>query len=703
MKIVLIGNPNNGKTTLFNTLTGLKQRVGNFPGVTVEKVVGRFQFTNTKGENEKVELIDLPGTYSLFPKSEDERVSFNTLCDPSDPNHPDVNIVVVDSTNLQRGLYLATQVIELGLPTLVALNMEDIAMNYGFSFNLDLLQNRLGCEVVMINARKSSSSLRIHEALSKGIKVGSRSFLSFDSKTQQALKKVRSVLPTHTDYGAFQLLTNYKQIGSISSNPEKVTILEEIREEYDFRSFTQQASESEERFKSIDQILVDVVGKIRTKKEERTAKIDNFITHPIYGYLLFFGIMFLMFQSLFSWAEKPMELIEWGFEVGISFLQSSLPAGWGTELLTNGVLAGLSGIAVFIPQIAFLFFFIGLLEETGYMARASFILDNFLRKFGLNGRSIIPLIGGFACAIPAIMATRSIANRKERLLTILITPLMSCSARLPVYTLLIALVIPDDLSFGPFNIKGITLFGLYILSTASALFLSWFLNRRIKEKSIGHFIMEMPDFKRPDWKNLGLGILQKVKIFLFDAGKIIVAISIVLWVLSSYGPSKRMEAIESKYTNAEMVDSVVSAQYEAEKLESSYAGIFGKAIEPMIAPLGYDWKIGIAIITSFAAREVFVGTMATIYSVSNPNDPSSIRTKMSQEINPATGKKRYDLPFGLSLMIFYVYALQCMSTLAVVRRETGGWKWPAIQFVGMGVMAYVSALAVYKIAELLLN
>jgi ferrous iron transport protein B len=703
MRIALIGNPNSGKTTLFNTLTGLKQRVGNFPGVTVEKKVGKIRFVNPRGESQWAEIIDLPGTYSLFPKSEDERVTFNTLCDPGDINYPDINIVVLDSTNLQRGLYLATQVIELGIPTLVVLNMEDIAKDYGFEFNIELLSERLGCKVIMINARKLQSADMIRSVLKDGVEAGKREFLSFDEKTTSALQEVREIVRTNTNYGAFQVLTNFKQIRFLQEKKDVTEQLQKIRDRYDFHSFRRQAAESEERFSLIDQILEGVTSKVRSNKEERTRLIDNVVTHPIWGYIIFVAIMFLMFQSVFSWAEKPMEFIEWSFQGVISVLQSSLPEHWLTDLLTNGILAGLSGIVVFIPQIAFLFLFIGLLEETGYMARVSFILDRFLRRFGLNGRSVIPLVGGFACAIPAIMATRSISSKRERLITMLVTPLMSCSARLPVYTLLIALVIPEGLGWGPFHARGLTLFSLYFLGIISALFLSWLLSRRIKSTDKGYFIMEMPDFKRPDWKNLSLGILEKVKVFLFDAGKIIIGISIILWFLSSYGPSKQMKSIEEKYAAVDLNDASAMAAYNSEKLESSYAGIFGKQLEPVISPLGYDWKIGIAIITSFAAREVFVGTLATIYSVSDPENSGSIREKMAAELKPNSQIKRYDLAFGLSLMVFYVYALQCMSTLAIVRRESGSWKWPAIQFAVMGIMAYISAYLVYVLVQFVLN
>lgn len=699
-KIALIGNPNSGKSTLFNALTGLNQRVGNFPGVTVDKRTGSLSLKSADGEKQKYEIIDLPGTYSLYPKSVDELVTFEILCDPGNEYYPDQVVVVADSTNLTRSLFLTTQVIELNLPTILVLNMADLAEKDGLEFDIDSISKELGVPVVLINARKKGASKTLIELIQNPPEPAHKDFINIAEFSPNLLQKVRDAIKVNSDYAAFQVASNYKFISFFKEHPDRAKQIEQLVLEHEFKPYRFQAEESKKRYELIPPIIARNVRQAKSAREHLSDRIDDIITHKFWGYAIFLFILFLMFQAVFSWATVPMEWIEFMFTESTSYLGGVLPQGIISGLLLDGVLAGLSGVVVFVPQIAFLFFFIALLEDTGYMSRVSFMMDKLMRRFGLNGRSVIPLVGGFACAIPAIMATRSISGWKQRLITILITPLMSCSARLPVYTLLISLVIPSDAKWWIFNVQGLILMGLYLLGFVAAIAVAYLLNLWLNEADRSFFVMELPGYKWPDWKTIGYTLLEKVRVFLFDAGKIIVAVSIVLWFLSSYGPNEKMESIERHYSALEVNGSLPAEEAVkkgSEKLEASYAGIIGKAIEPVIRPLGYDWKIGIALITSFAAREVFVGTMATIYSVGDPDNEDSIREKMSTATNQITGKKQYGLATGLSLMVFYAFALQCMSTVAVVRRETRSWKWPLAQFVFMGAMAYVASLITYQL------
>ena len=699
-KIALIGNPNSGKSTLFNALTGLNQRVGNFPGVTVDKRTGSISLKSADGKKQKYEIIDLPGTYSLYPKSVDELVTFEILCDPGNENYPDQVVVVADSTNLTRSLFLTTQVIELNLPTILVLNMADLAEKDGLEFDLDSISKELGVPVVLINARKKGAAKGLIELIQNPPEPANKDFINIAEFSPALLQKVRDAIKVNSDYAAFQVASNYKFISFFKEHPERARQIEDLVQEHEFKPYRFQADESKKRYELIPPIIARNVRQAKSAREHLSDRIDDIITHKFWGYAIFLFILFLMFQAVFSWATVPMEWIEFMFTESTSYLAGVLPEGIISGLLLDGVLAGLSGVVVFVPQIAFLFFFIALLEDTGYMSRVSFMMDKLMRRFGLNGRSVIPLVGGFACAIPAIMATRSISGWKQRLITILITPLMSCSARLPVYTLLISLVIPSEAKWWIFNVQGLILMGLYLLGFVAAIAVAFLLNLWLNEADRSFFVMELPGYKWPDWKTIGYTLLEKVRVFLFDAGKIIVAVSMVLWFLSSYGPTDKMESIERHYSALEVNGSLPAeeaAKKGGEKLEASYAGIIGKGIEPVIRPLGYDWKIGIALITSFAAREVFVGTMATIYSVGDPDNEDSIREKMSAATNQITGKKQYGLATGLSLMVFYAFALQCMSTVAVVRRETRSWKWPLAQFLFMGAMAYVASLITYQL------
>jgi ferrous iron transport protein B len=631
--IVLVGNPNTGKSTLFNSLTGLNQKVGNFPGVTVDKKSGSFNY-----KENRINVVDLPGTYSLNPNSEDERLTRNYL---ENTNQQDLIIVVADATNLKRNLLLFSQIVDLGKPVILVLNMMDLLQQNKHEINIEKLEKLLKCPIVPINAK-----------LNKGVEALKETICNFNYEQNSFLTEK-------------------------SSNPIDETML---------------------RITKIKK-LVDAVY---TKNGEDqsyllTKKIDNILTHKVYGYLIFFGLLFFIFQAIFSWASYPMDLIDSGFIILCDFVSNTLPQGVLNDLIVNGILAGLGGIVIFVPQIAILFGFITILEDTGYMSRVSFLMDRILRQFGLNGKSVIPLLSSTACAIPAIMGARTIANYKERLITIMVAPLISCSARIPVYTVLIALVVSEEESYGFFNLQGLLVMGLYLLGFVAAILSAWIMKLIIQSKEKSTFTLEMPIYRAPRWKNVGLEILSKVKIFLFDAGKIIIAISIILWVLSSYAPGNQFEEINNKYSNSIAANSETKALIASEKLEASYAGIIGKTIEPAIKPLGFDWKIGISLVTSFAAREVFVGTMATLYSVGDADNTLSLREKMMAAKNHETGEKLYTKATTFSLLIFYVFAMQCMATLAIVYRETNSIKWPIIQVVYMGALAYFSSLLVYSI------
>ena len=692
--VALVGNPNSGKTTLFNALTGLNQKVANFPGITVDKKVGACQISQLASKNKiDTEFIDLPGTYSLYPKSMDESISFQVLCDPKNEHHPDVNIIIVDASNLKRSLCLATQVIDLKTPCILALNMMDLIENDGVEIYLKLLEEKLGVAVVPINARKKIGIGNLKQAiLNVQERENKNSFVDIKNLCPNLIEDIQKLLNKASDYNAFQIACNYNTITDFSKQDKAK--LDNIISEHKFIAKRLQATETVRRYKAIDQLLEECVEyPENSKNNSLTQKLDNILTHPIYGFAIFLGVLFLIFQAVFSWSEYPMDIID-NFIYQLSQLvANSLPQGALNSLIVDGIIAGLGGIVIFVPQIAFLFAFIALLEDTGYMSRVSFITDKLLRGFGLSGRSIIPLLSGAACAIPAVMSARTIPNWKERIITIMVVPLMSCAARLPVYTLLISMMIPAEQKWFIFNLQGLTMMGFYLIGFVSAILIAWLMKYIIKSKERSYFVMEMPTYKTPDWRTVFYTIIEKVKVFLIDAGKIIIAISVVLWALSSYGPSSKFEEIERKYQNTENAEVVIAS----EKLESSYAGIIGKSIEPVIAPLGFDWRIGISLITSFAAREVFVGTMSTIYSVGDADNTKSIREKLMSHTNPETGEAFFTPAVALSLMLFYAFAMQCMSTLAIVFRETNGWKWPVIQFIYMSTLAYLASFVAYQL------
>jgi len=701
LHIALVGNPNSGKSSLFNCLTGLNQQVGNFPGVTVDKKTGKTSLTASLS----AEVIDLPGSYSLYPRREDEWVSYKVLLNQDKDIKADVIVAVADASNLKRNLLFCTQIIDLKVPVVIALTMMDMAKKKGIKIDLASLERELGVPVVAVNPRKNKGIVELKKAITltaqQAYKTPIRDFIDNKAFAEKAIENIKEHFPFLSDYTAIHYLINHESF--ILDKTVQQTI-ENIELKNNFNPTRTQAEEILQRYSRIRNIMQQVVSEPDPlQKTLFTEKLDNILLHRVWGYIILLGVLFLLFQSVFLLAQYPMDWIELGFAKLSQSLSSILPNTRWTDLLINGVIAGLSGILVFVPQIMILFGLITLLEDSGYMARISFLSDRLMRSVGLNGKSVMPMISGFACAVPAIMSARNIENRKERLLTILITPLMSCSARLPVYTILIGLVIPQTYLFGFLGVQGLVMMGLYLIGLIMALIVSyvakWFIN--IKEKSF--FILELPTYRSPRWNNVLPTMINKARIFVFDAGKVIMVISLILWALSSFGPGNTMQKITQQYEIRKSLPGTdlahLEKEYHTEKLEGSYAGILGKSIEPAISPLGYDWKIGIALITSFAAREVFVGTMATLYSVGNDDSGSLLlKEKMKAAVRP-DGEKVFNLATGLSLMIFYVFAMQCMSTLAVVKRETRSWKWPAIQLVYMTGLAYLMSWLVYQLLK----
>lgn len=693
----MVGNPNSGKSSLFNWLTGLNQKVGNFPGVTVDKRTGHCALPT----GEIAEIVDLPGVYSIYPRSLDERIVAQVLLDHHSANSPDVVAVVADATNLKRSLLLLTQVVDVGLPTILVLNMMDLATRAGVSFDLNLLSSRLGVTIVPINARRGTGMEALKKAFLEERREHESPIFPIRDEVRGPVKELREKIGVDNDYEAYLFLEQPESLTFLS--PEQREIVDTIRIRHEFFPGKFQGAETIQRFGYIQNLLNEVTLKPADDAWKKTSRtLDKILTHKVWGYAIFFLILALIFQSIFAWATVPMDFIDGLFADLSGYVSRVLPAGPLTRLVAEGIIPGIGGIMIFIPQIAILFGFISVLEETGYMSRVVFLMDKMMRKVGLNGKSVVPLISGVACAIPAIMATRTIDNWKERTITIFVTPLMSCSARLPVFTILIALIVPDQSVLG-FNLQGIALMGLYLLGFSMAILSAWVMKMIIKVKERSYLIMELPTYRWPKWSNVGYTIVEKTKAFVVEAGKIIFAISIVLWVLASYGPGDRMQAAEEHVTrqtsDLALTDQEIDDRVAAYKLENSYAGVVGKAIEPVIKPLGYDWKIGIALLTSFAAREVFVGTMATIYSIGSVGDEeeATIKSRMKAEINPDTGGPRFTPAVGFSLLVFYTFAMQCMSTLAVVYRETKGWKWPLLQLLYMTTLAYLSSLVVYQV------
>ena len=700
LNIALVGNPNSGKSSLFNSLTGLNQKVGNFPGVTVDKKTG----TSKISDKLISKIIDLPGTYSLYPKRNDEWVSYKVLLDQDPHIKSDIIVLVADASNLKRNLLFCSQIIDLKRPVVIALTMMDLAKKNNIQIDLAGLERELGVLVVPVNPRKNKGIHQLKKAIEQTAenihRAPERDFVNMEPFAPDAVKKVQEIFPEISAYRSMHYLINHENFDLEETTQERI---ENIEIETKFNATKTQAEEILQRYSKIKAIMKQtVVEADPLQKALLTQKLDDILLHRTWGYLILIAVLFLLFQSVFLIAQFPMNAIEWTFAEAGGWLGTVLPGGWLTDLFINGILAGLSGIIVFVPQIMILFGLITLLEDTGYMARISFLTDKIMRKAGLNGKSVMPMVSGLACAVPAIMSARSIENKKERLLTIMVTPLMSCSARLPVYTVLIALVVPNKMYLGFVSLQGLVMMLMYFIGTFMALIAAYVMKWFIRSKEKSFFILELPSYRGPRWKNVFTTMVERAKIFVVEAGKVIMVISLLLWVLSSYGPPKRMKAVSDKYEilareNPSQIKELDKLK-GTEHLQNSYAGILGKSIEPVIRPLGYDWKIGIALITSFAAREVFVGTMATLYSVGDDSDENN--ATLRQKMNAATwpdGSKVYTLAAGLSLLIFYVLAMQCMSTLAIVKRETHSWKWPIIMLTYMTGLAYVMSWITFNL------
>jgi ferrous iron transport protein B len=700
VKVALVGNPNTGKSTLFNLLTGLNQKIGNFPGVTVDKKTGYTKLMDGR----QMQITDLPGTYSLYPKSADERIVFQVLADTGNISHPDVIVLIVDASNLKRNMLLYSQVADLGIPMVLALNMIDLNEKQGIKIDIDKLATKLGVQVVPISARNNLGIDGLKKAIAHTNMATQLSDFDVNFLAPSAINAIKQRINSDNDYFALQVLHQHEHLNFFNATEQDQ--IENIEQANKFESSKIQVAETIARYKHLSGILTDVV-KEKEKIDHKlslSAKLDAVLTHKVWGFTLFMLILFIIFNAIFAWATFPMEWIENGFGWLTKSGHEYLPAGMLTDLFLDGVVAGLGGIFVFIPQIAILFAFISILEDTGYMARVTFMMDKIMSKVGLNGKSVVPMIGGLACAVPSIMAARNIENWKDRIITIMVTPLVSCSARLPVYILLISLVIPSETVFGFINLQGLALMVMYLISFAAAILVAWVMKLMIKSRGKSYFIMELPIYRMPRWKNVVYTMYEKSKTFVFEAGKVIIAISIILWVMASFGPGNRFEQIDQKYASALTEPGANTKHIETliatDKLENSYVGLLGHALEPVIRPLGYDWKIGIALITSFAAREAFVGTMATIYSVDGGDEDSeTIRERMAASVNSKTGLPVYSFATGISLMLFYAFAMQCMSTIAIVYRETKGWKWPMIQLGYMTAMAYVAALIAYQLLK----
>jgi len=692
IKVALIGNPNVGKTSVFNELTGLNQQVGNYPGITVEKKQGVCKLN----DNTKAKIIDLPGTYSLNASSIDENVVIELLLNKNDEDFPDVAVVVTEVENLKRNFLLFTQIKDLEIPTILVINMADRMELKGIELDIPVLEKELKTKIALISSRKKIGIENLKNLILNYESLSTEPCLNASSIDPEYFNNLRRAFPNQLLYKLWLVITQDVNFLNLDRNEIKSSF---TKSHSDLKKLQQK--ETIKRYQFINDTLklgqkIDV-----SKATDIRAKIDRVLTHKIFGYLIFFSILMLIFQFLFDWSSIPMDFIDETFANLSSLAKQHLPAGEFTNLISEGLIPGIGGIVIFIPQIAFLFLFISVLEESGYMSRVVFLMDKIMRKFGLSGKSIVPLISGTACAIPAIMSARNIENWKERLITILVTPFTTCSARLPVYAILISLIIPDKRVFGFLSLQGLTLMGLYLLGFGMAIFSAYLLNKFLKLNCKSYFVVEMPSYKIPMFKNVGINVLEKTKAFVTGAGKIILALSVILWYLGSHGLSDDFNNAEQIITQQNQNKTITTEEFEDQvnsfKLENSYIGYMGKAIEPVIRPLGYDWKIGVAVVSSFAAREVFVGTLATIYSVgSHSEEETTIKNRMAAEVHPITGKKIFNFATGISLLLFYAFAMQCISTLAIVKKETNSWKWPIIQLVFMSGFAYITSLIAYQ-------
>ncbi len=692
IKVSLIGNPNTGKTSVFNALTGLNQKVGNYPGITVEKKEGICKLPR----GVKAHVLDLPGTYSLNASSLDENVVIELLLNKNDKDFPDVALVISDVENLKRNLLLFTQIKDLEIPTILVINMADRMTYKGISLDIEYLEKQLETKIALVSTRKNSGIDHLKELIINYKDLSVKPCLDASEIDKDYFENLSKAFPNQSLYKLWLVITQDVNFGKTDRNEIDSVANFKTKSKSDLKRLQQK--ETIKRY----QIINDTLKKGQTidlaSAKDLRVKLDRILTHKIFGYFIFFVILLTIFQAIYDWSSVPMDFIDGIFASLSEWAKNALPAGAFTNLLSEGIIPGLGGIAIFIPQIAFLFLFISVLEESGYMSRVVFLMDKIMRRFGLSGKSVVPLISGTACAIPAIMATRNIESWKERLITILVTPFMTCSARLPVYLIIISLVIPQGRIIG-LGYQALTLMLLYLIGFVTAIFSAYLLNKVLKIKSKTFFVVEMPNYKFPLLKNVALTVIEKTKSFVFGAGKIILAISILLWFLASYGPGKEFSNAEaivtSEYANQNLTQVELQQKIASQKLEHSFIGVTGRTIEPLISPLGYDWKIGIAILSSFAAREVFVGTLATIYSVGNDTE-ETIKSRMAGEVNPILGGPLFNFASGISLLLFYAFAMQCMSTLAIVRKETNSWKWPFLQLSIMSTFAYIVALIAFQ-------
>jgi len=697
-KIALVGNPNSGKTSLFNVLTGLRQKVGNYPGITVDKKTGFA----TGANGTEFEIIDLPGTYSLYPNSSDELLVSEILANPKNKLFPDALLYVCDVTSIQKHLLLFTQILDLKLPTILVLTMADQTEQSKKNLDLSIVEEKFGVPICLVSNRTEEGidHLKLSmESLSEQQGRIRQNIFPIQNGLHKLSSAIQKATGIKNEFQALLIANHFKSFDFLTD--QKKEEIRSINQANDFNPLKHQIDETLYRFDEFEPVISEALGQNKVKfTNSLTDRLDQIFTHRFLGPLIFLLIMVFVFQAIFAWAEWPMGLIESMFGWISEGVENVLPDSWFRNLLTEGIIAGITGVVIFIPQIAILFFLITLLEEMGYMARVVYLFDRLMQSFGLNGRSMVALISSGACAIPAIMSARTISNPKERLITILVSPFISCAARIPVYIVLVAFVVPSYTVFGIFNSQGLMFMGLYLLGIAAALITSFIFHLILKSSQRSLLTLELPAYKPPILKNVLFTVYEKIKSFIIEAGKVIFIISIILWFLSSYGMPSKMEQAEADAIvyaqEAQFSESETNQHVNAKKLENSFAGQFGKLIEPAIRPLGYDWKIGIALLTSFAAREVFVGTMATIYSVGDEEDTTTLREKMQREVWP-DGTKIFSMATSLSLLLFYVFAMQCMSTLAVVKRETKSWKWPIIQFFFMTALAYISALLAYQL------
>ncbi|GAA4280080.1 ferrous iron transport protein B [Gaetbulibacter aestuarii] len=693
INVALIGNPNTGKTSVFNALTGLNQKVGNYPGITVEKKEGICKLPR----GVKAHIIDLPGTYSLNASSLDENVVIELLLNKNDKDFPDVAVVISDVENLKRNLLLFTQIKDLEIPAILVINMADRMRYKGISLDIDYLEKQLKTKIALVSTRKREGIERLKDLIANYKDLSVEPCLNASEIDKPYFDTLRETYPNQLLYKLWLVITQDVNFGKLTRNEIDALANFKTKSKSDLKRLQQK--ETIKRYQFINNVLkvgqtIDV-----TQAKDLRTRLDRILTHKVWGYLIFGVILLTIFQAIYDWSSVPMDFIDNIFALMSEWVKTHLPKGVFTNLISEGIIPGLGGIVIFIPQIAFLFLFISILEESGYMSRVVFLMDRVMRKFGLSGKSVVPLISGTACAIPAIMATRNIESWKERLITILVTPFTTCSARLPVYLIIISLVIPEGRILG-LGYQALALMILYLLGFGMAVFSAWILNKILRIKKKTFFVVEMPNYKLPLIKNVALTVIEKTKSFVFGAGKIILAISIILWFLASFGPGDNFnnaEAIvKAENKGKELTQIELQQKVASQKLEHSFIGITGRAIEPVIQPLGYDWKIGIAIISSFAAREVFVGTLATIYSVGN-DDEDTIKNRMAGEVNPILGGPLFTFASGVSLLLFYAFAMQCMSTLAIVKRETNSWKWPVLQLFIMTAIAYVAALVSFQL------